>query len=131
MAITQLLEGQEKAHQADQEISALLDMHIARRRACRDNDFISWLIHDAAAEAPLTDVEVREQAWLTILAGAGASTHWMANTMAELLTDRALRVSLEAGRLTVPQAMRRALWGTRRCKTSSGAGPSPIRNWGG
>jgi cytochrome P450 len=68
------------------------------------------LIHDPAIEEPLSDEEVREQAWLTILSGAGASTHWIANTMEELLRDRRIRVSLESGVLTVAAAMRRALW---------------------
>ncbi|MDN0195136.1 cytochrome P450 [Streptomyces sp. S.PNR 29] len=110
-AIFRLLEGGQDAHDANAEIMDILGRLVAQRRARPERDLASWLIHGPVEPGPsLTDAEVRALAWLTVMAGAGGTTGWIANSMERLVSDDALHSLLLAGRTTVSEIMNDTHW---------------------
>ncbi|KOU66819.1 hypothetical protein ADK57_17700 [Streptomyces sp. MMG1533] len=105
-AIFRLLEGGSEAQHANTEINALLDQLVAARRELPERDLVSWLIHGPVEAGPrLSDVEVRNLAWLTVMAGAGGTTGWIANVMEQFVRGEDLHSLYLGGRASIAEIM--------------------------
>ncbi|MEW2498174.1 hypothetical protein AB0942_32255 [Streptomyces nodosus] len=105
-SIYRLLEGGADARDASEEINGLLDGLVSDRRDRPARDLMSWLIHGPVdVGSPLTDLEVRNLAWLTVVAGAGGCTGWISNVMEQLLRSDDLRSPLLAGQISIAEIM--------------------------
>ncbi|WP_051704817.1 cytochrome P450 [Streptomyces sp. NRRL S-455] len=110
-AIFRLLEGGQDAHHANDEIMDILGRLVTQRRARPERDLVSWLIHGPVEpRPPLTDAEARALAWLTVMAGAGGTTGWIANSVERLVSDETLHSLYLAGRTTVSEIMNDTHW---------------------
>ncbi|MGW2292629.1 hypothetical protein [Streptomyces phaeochromogenes] len=114
-AIPRLLEGGEESQRANDEIISILQRPVAARRRRPEKDLTSWLIHGpvdrhGADWPPLSDTEVANQAWLTILAGAGGCTNWIANVLEQVVRKTALHELLVANMATIDQVMNVTNW---------------------
>ncbi|TLS45760.1 cytochrome P450 [Streptomyces montanus] len=114
-AIPRLLEGGEGAQRANEQINAILQRVVAARRAQPEKDLTSWLIHSPVNRPDtdwpsLSDKEVANQAWLTILAGAGGCTNWIANVMEQVVRKTELHDLLVANRASIDQIMNVTNW---------------------
>jgi cytochrome P450 len=114
-AIPRLLEGGEESQRANEEIIAILQGPVAARRRQPEKDLTSWLIHGpvdrlGADWPPLSDTEVANTAWLTILAGAGGCTNWIANVMEQVVRETALHDLLVANQTSIDQIMNVTNW---------------------
>lgn len=117
-AIHRMLTGGEQAQRADREITAILHHLVADRRLTPQDDLASYLIEAAPG---LNDDAVREELWLMISAGAGASTYWIANVLQQLATDPPMRYALNNGSLPLDSVMRATLWNAPPAKNVMGA----------
>lgn len=105
-AIFRLLEGGSEAQSANDEINAVLDRLVTERRARPERDLMSWLIHGQGAEGPaLSDLEVRNLAWLTVMAGAGGTTGWISNVLEQLVRGADLHSLYLAGSASIAEIM--------------------------
>ncbi|MFF1628217.1 cytochrome P450, partial [Streptomyces sp. NPDC058272] len=86
MAIPALLECGDQAREADRQIMQIVADHVARRHEEPAADITSWLIQDE--EAGLDDNEICEQIWLTLNAGQGATSIWIANIAEQMVSTR-------------------------------------------
>lgn len=110
-AIFRLLEGGPGAHRANEEISDIIGRLVVARRAKPDRDLISWLIHGPVDGGPaLSDLEVRNLAWLTVMAGAGGTTGWIGNAMERLVCDEKVHTLFLAGKVTIAEIMNETHW---------------------
>ncbi|MEW2498173.1 hypothetical protein AB0942_32250 [Streptomyces nodosus] len=117
-AIHRMLAGGQQAQQADQEIAAILQGLVRDRRQRPQADLASWLIEAAPG---LGDAAVREELWLMLTAGAGATTYWVVNALHQLLTDTRLRNEFNSARLTLDAVMRATLWNAPPAENVMGA----------
>ncbi len=105
-AIFRLLEGGAEAQPANEKINAMLDQLVAARREQPERDLVSWLIHGPLeAGPPLNDVEVRNLAWLTVMAGAGGTTGWISNVMEQFVRGQDLHSLYLSGRASIAEIM--------------------------
>ncbi|MBC2904369.1 cytochrome P450 [Streptomyces cupreus] len=105
-AIFRLLEGGAEARSANEEINSILGRLVDERRVKPERDLVSWLIHGPVTDGPaLSDLEVRNLAWLTVMAGAGGTTGWMANVMEQLVRGADLHALYLAGKASVAEIM--------------------------
>jgi cytochrome P450 len=100
-----LLAGGEDALSADAELTALIDAHVARRRKEPRADIVTGLL-----EAGLTDEETRWTVWLTINAGVGATTAWLANCCDLLARREQTRTDLRGVLRDIRDVMAEVLW---------------------
>jgi cytochrome P450 len=117
-AIHRMLSGGAEAQRADHEITAILRQLVRDRRVSPQQDVASWLIEAAPG---LDDEAIRQDLWLMISAGAGATTHWIANAQHQLATDPRLRVGLNDGSLSVSSLLRATLWNAPPAENVMGA----------
>ncbi|MEV8311145.1 cytochrome P450 [Streptomyces flavidovirens] len=95
-----------EAAQAEAELMQLLRHLVAVKRETPGPDFASWLSHSAR----LTDAEVAHNLAAILFSGGQSTINWLSGTMWLLLTDTGLSSALATGRLTVSDAVDRALW---------------------
>ncbi|MCP3818488.1 cytochrome P450 [Streptomyces sp. A3M-1-3] len=105
--ITRIVDSAEEAADADAELMEVLHRLVAEKRAAPGPDLPSWLLAHAAQ---LTDAEVAHNLAALLLAGTESSSSWISNTVRLLLSDSGLISALANGRLTVSDAVDRALW---------------------
>ncbi|MEU8868722.1 hypothetical protein [Streptomyces umbrinus] len=104
-AIFRLLEGGAEARSAHEEINTILGRLVTARRAAPERDLVSWLLHGPVEGEPLSDLEVRNLSWLTVMAGAGGTTGWISNVMEQLVRGQELHSLYLAGKATIPEIM--------------------------
>ncbi|WP_406164511.1 cytochrome P450 [Streptomyces sp. NBC_00996] len=104
-AIMTLLEGGEGALAANEELVEIIEGHVERRRAEPRADIVSGLL-----EAGLGLSEVRWTVWLSINAGMGATTAWLANVLELLARTVDTQLDLRSGFADVPGVMGQVLW---------------------
>ena len=107
-AIPALLECGDESREADQQVMRIVAEHVARRRKEPAADITTWLIQDK--EAALDDTELCEQIWLTINAGQGATSVWIANVFEQLVSRRTVRHDMYAGWMDIEGALAATLW---------------------
>ncbi|BFO18462.1 hypothetical protein SHKM778_48500 [Streptomyces sp. KM77-8] len=116
--IHRMLTGGQQAQRADREITAILQNLVADRRLTPQDDLASWLI---AAAPNLDDAAVREELWLMLTAGAGATTYWIVNALHKLVTNTRLRSELSSGALMLDAVLRATLWDAPPAENVMGA----------
>ncbi|MEU3901728.1 cytochrome P450 [Streptomyces sp. NPDC045251] len=114
-AIAALLECGDDAPAAATEITGIVTEHVQRRREEPAADITTWLIqeHDAMSDGldqDTVDTEIREQIWLTINAGHGATSIWIANVLEQLISRRDIQAGMFAGWMDIQGALRATLW---------------------
>lgn len=117
-AIHRMLTGGKQAQRADHEITRVLQNLVEDRRLSPQDDLASQLI---AAAPGQDDKALREELWLLLNAGAGASTYWIANTFQQLATDPGLRAGLNNGGHTLEAVLRATLWNAPPAENVMGA----------
>lgn len=100
-----LLAGGAGALAADAELTALIDAHVARRRREPRADIVTGLL-----EAGLTDEETRWTVWLTVNAGIGATTAWLASCCDLLARKEDTRTDLRGVLADIRDVMAEVLW---------------------
>lgn len=118
--IHRMLAGGKQAQRADHEITQILTQLVSDRRETPDEDVASWLI---AAAPGLDDQAVRQDLWLMLNSGAGASTGLIANTLAELATDPRLSAALNSGTINLDAVLRTTKWNKPPAENVMGAFP--------
>ncbi|MFB4194413.1 cytochrome P450 [Streptomyces carpaticus] len=111
-AIQEMLSGSAGAQRAAEELAVLMSDLVEHKRKEPGADLVSWMHHyNASGEAePLTARELSEDIWLQIVAGRGASTTWICNTVLELMTNERLNEDVIAARCSMDQAMNHVMW---------------------
>ncbi|WP_169314143.1 cytochrome P450 [Streptomyces piniterrae] len=117
-AIHRMLTGGKQAQRADHEITKVLQNLVEDRRLTPQDDLASRLI---AAAPGQDDQAIREELWLLLHAGAGATTYWIANAFQQLATDHGLRTGLNNGSHTLDAVLRATLWNAPPAENVMGA----------
>ncbi|GAA2441223.1 cytochrome P450 [Streptomyces macrosporus] len=92
---------------AVRRLERLLLALIEEKRARPGPDIVSRLLAHPAA---LSDEEVLHNLVVTVVAGNQTTRNWIATTLRVLLTDPAVRSSLDGGHLTVDDVLDLVLW---------------------
>ncbi|MEU7322567.1 cytochrome P450 [Streptomyces griseoviridis] len=112
-AIAALLECGDEAPAAAREVMDIVGEQVARRRKEPGTDVTTWLIsqHDRmSVDRARADEEIREQIWLTVNAGHGATSIWIANVIEQLVSRRDVQTGMWAGWMDIQGALRATLW---------------------
>jgi cytochrome P450 len=108
-AIHELLSGGPDPHRAAAELDERMLALVTEKRDRPGPDLVSWM-HHHNREFGLDLDELREDVWLQIVAGQGASTTWICNTVLELLTHPQLGADVVAHRCSMDEAMNHVMW---------------------
>ncbi|MDT0319557.1 cytochrome P450 family protein [Streptomyces millisiae] len=108
-AIHELLSGGPEAARAAAELSELMAALVAEKRDRPGPDLVSWILHHNR-DSGLDEHELREEVWLQIVVGRGASTTWTCNTLLELLSNDDLYSDVLANRCSMDEAMNHVMW---------------------
>ncbi|MCI0383316.1 cytochrome P450 [Streptomyces sp. CNQ085] len=92
---------------AGRRLERLLLALLREKRRAPGPDLASWLLTHPAS---LREEEVLHNLVVTVVAAHQATKNWIATTLRLLLTDPALRSSLDGGCLTVDEALDLVLW---------------------
>ncbi|MGP3990112.1 cytochrome P450 [Streptomyces sp. 3N207] len=110
-AIHEMLSGGPGAHRAAAELDSRMRALVEEKQRDPGPDLVSWMHHYNRDMQPGLDThELSEDVWLQIVAGRGASTTWICNTVLELLTNPDLNSDVIAGRCQMEEAMNRVMW---------------------
>ncbi|MGI5347469.1 cytochrome P450 [Streptomyces sp. CA-250714] len=110
-AIHEMLSGGPGAQRAAAELDSRMRALVDAKQRDPGPDLISWMHHYNRELQPGLDAhELSEDVWLQIVAGRGASTTWICNTVLELLTNPDLNADVIAGRCQMEEAMNRVMW---------------------
>ncbi|MEV5886631.1 cytochrome P450 [Streptomyces sp. NPDC052020] len=114
-AIAALLACGDDAPAAARQVMDIVTGQVRRRREEPAGDLTTWLIQEHDAMSPgmsrdAVDTEIREQIWLTINAGHGATAVWIANAIEQLVSRRDVQAGMWAGWMDVQGALRATLW---------------------
>ncbi|MFE9966469.1 hypothetical protein [Streptomyces sp. NPDC005525] len=104
-AVLTLLSGGDQGLEANEQLTELIAVLVARRRAEPRTDIVTGLL-----EAGLSDDEARWTIWLSINAGIGATAAWTASSCALLAEQEDARTDLRSGLRHVPGVMAEVLW---------------------
>ncbi|WP_421106839.1 cytochrome P450 [Streptomyces sp. NEAU-S77] len=108
-ALHEMLSGGPGAQRAAEELDGRMRALVAQKRDDPGPDLVSWM-HHHNQEAGLDLDELSEDVWLQIVAGRGASTTWICNTVLELLTNPALHKELASAICSMDEAMNHVMW---------------------
>ncbi|MDT0345101.1 cytochrome P450 family protein [Streptomyces litchfieldiae] len=108
-AIHEMLSGGPGAAQAAADLDATMRALVTERQTNPGPDLVSWM-HHHNQESGLDLAELSEDVWLQIVAGRGASTTWICNTVLELLTNPDLNADVVAARCSMSEAMNHVMW---------------------
>ncbi|MGY1548231.1 cytochrome P450 [Streptomyces sp. MN6] len=93
-----------------ERVTLVLEQLVALRRASPADDLVSDLIRAAdEADDPLTDVELRDQLMLVIIAGTETTVHAIGNFLVHLLTHPAQRDLVVRGDVPLEDALEESL----------------------
>lgn len=110
-AIYEMLSGGPGAQRAAGELDARMRALVTEKQHSPGPDLVSWMHHhNRNQQQPLDAHELSEEVWLQIVAGRGASTTWICNTVLELLTHPQLNADVITGRCPMDEAMNRVMW---------------------
>ncbi|GAA2094495.1 cytochrome P450 [Streptomyces albiaxialis] len=110
-AIHEMLSGGPGAQRAASELDSRMRALVEEKQRSPGPDLVSWMHHHNREQpVPLDAHELSEEVWLQIVAGRGASTTWICNTVLELLTNPELNADVIAGRCPMDEAMNRVMW---------------------
>ncbi|WP_243745187.1 cytochrome P450 [Streptomyces hainanensis] len=108
-AIHEMLSGGPGAQRAAAELDELMLALVTGKREDPGPDLVSWILHHNR-DSGLDEHELREEVWLQIVAGRGASTTWICNTLLELLSNDDLYADVLANRCSMDEAMNHVMW---------------------
>ncbi|WP_243741014.1 cytochrome P450 [Streptomyces sp. 8K308] len=108
-AIHEMLSGGPEAARAAQDLDGLMAALVAEKRDHPGPDLVSW-IHHHNRDSGLDEHQLREEVWLQIVAGRGASTTWICNTLLELVSNDDLYADVLANRCSMDEAMNHVMW---------------------
>ncbi|WP_245978863.1 cytochrome P450 [Streptomyces diacarni] len=110
-AIHDLLSGGAGAQRAAAELDAQMRALVTGKQRAPGPDLVSWMHHyNRELSLGMDTHELSEDVWLQIVAGRGASTTWICNTVLEMLTNPELHADVIAGRCQMEEAMNRVMW---------------------
>ncbi len=110
-AIHEMLSGGPGAENAAAELDTRMRALVEEKQRAPGPDLVSWTHHyNRVTQQELDTHELGEDVWLQIVAGRGASTTWICNTVLELLTNPDLNADVIAGRCPMDEAMNRVMW---------------------
>lgn len=110
-AIHEMLSGGPGAQRAAAELDSRMRALVEEKQRDPGPDLVSWMHHFNRSTQPELDThQLSEDVWLQIVAGRGASTTWICNTVLELLTNPELNSDVIAGRCQMEEAMNRVMW---------------------
>lgn len=110
-AIHEMLSGGPGARRAAAELDARMRELVTGKEHSPGPDLVSWMHHfNRELHSGLDTHELSEDVWLQIVAGRGAGTTWICNTVLELLTNPDLGADVIAGRCPMEEAMNRVMW---------------------